>query len=118
MKINAIDIGKGHPIVFLHGWGGNYMMMNPHVALLSHDYRCINLDLFGFGSSEEITNYHSFDDYIQNLHEYLLSLKVETPIFIAHSFGARVAIEYAQKYPIRALILTGAAGIKAPLSLA
>ncbi|MGN1344051.1 MAG: alpha/beta fold hydrolase [Traorella sp.] len=116
MKINGYDISKGQALVFLHGWGGNHMMMNPHVSLLSHDYRCINFDLFGFGLSEDIHNYHSFLDYVEALHAYLKALEIESPIFIAHSFGARLAICYAHHYDTKALILTGAAGLKAPLS--
>ena len=46
--------------------------------------------------------------------------KRENPqvILLGHSFGGRVAIKYAARYPenLRSLVLTGAAGIKHPLS--
>ena len=90
-------------------------LMNPHAALLSHDYKCINLDLFGFGKSDEIEDYHQFEDYVDALHTFLISKDVYDPIFIAHSFGARVAIAYASKYPVKAMVLTGAAGIRPPV---
>lgn len=40
-------------------------------------------------------------------------------ILIGHSFGGRIAVKYAVKYPekVENLILTGAAGIKRPLSV-
>lgn len=117
LKINAIELGKGEPILLLHGWGGNLMLMLPIASSLSHDYRCIALDLFGFGKTDEIENYTSFNDYIESLHEYLDSINVFNPIIIAHSFGARIAVLYALKYQVRALVLTGAAGLKKPLSL-
>ncbi len=117
MKINAIELGKGKPIVFLHGWGANLTMMKTIASSLSQDYRCIALDLFGFGKSDEIENYTSFNDYIEALHTYLESIHVVNPIIIAHSFGARIAVLYALKYEVSALVLTGAAGLKQPLSL-
>ncbi|WP_281627315.1 alpha/beta hydrolase [Traorella massiliensis] len=117
MNINSFITGDQQPLVFLHGWGANMQMMNPHAALLSHDYKCINLDLFGFGKSDEIENYQKFEDYVDALHTFLISKNICDPIFIAHSFGARIAIKYALKYPVKAMILTGAAGIRPPLSL-
>lgn len=116
MNINSLITGNQFPIVFLHGWGASMQMMSPHAALLSHDFRCVNLDLFGFGKSDEIEDYQNFDDYAEALHHFLVEQKVHEPVLIAHSFGARVAILYASKHPVRALILTGAAGLPAPLS--
>lgn len=43
------DIGDGPPIVFLHGYGGNRVTWSPWLATLSRDYRCIVVDMTGFG---------------------------------------------------------------------
>lgn len=110
-------MGEGKPIVFLHGWGMNHTMMLPIAKPLSENYQVICIDLFGFGNSHEIENYINFNEYIDNFHQFLLSLDIHKPVIIAHSFGARVAFNYAYKYPVEALILTGAAGIRSPLSI-
>lgn len=117
MNIHYEIVGNGIPIVFLHGWQSNMYMMQPLVNRLSRDYTCINLDLFGFSLSDEIPDYRCFDDYIHALHDFLCLHNIENPIFIAHSFGARIAILYASYYPTRLLVLSGGAGIKAPLSM-
>ena len=117
MNIHSLITGNQFPLVFLHGWGVNMQMMSPHAALLSHDYRCVNLDLFGFGKSDEIEDYQDLDDYVHTLHQFLMEKDVHEPVLIAHSFGARIALIYASKYPVKALILTGAAGLRAPLSI-
>lgn len=116
MKINYLEEGVGSCVVLLHGWGMNANMMKPVIRSLSRDYRCICLDLFGFGETDEIRDYHHLSDYIEELHQFLESLNVQNPIMIAHSFGARLAVLYASKYDVKAMILTGAAGIKQPLS--
>lgn len=117
MNINYEIVGSGKPIVFLHGWGTNKDFMQPLVSLFSKHYQCINLDLFGFGSTDEIEDYECFDDYVEYFHLFLMAHMIEHPILIAHSFGARLAILYANKYPVDALILTGAAGIKSKLTI-
>lgn len=111
-----MDFGKGSPIVFLHGWGQNLNMMMPIAKSLSISYRCFVPDLFGFGGSDEFVHYEEFADYVEKVHDFVKSRGIENPILIAHSFGARIAICYAYRYGCKALILTGAAGIKAPLS--
>ena len=37
--------------------------------------------------------------------------------FIAHSFGARIALRYAYRYPVEKMVLSGAAGIQAKRGL-
>lgn len=60
---------------------------------------------------------------LNNLNSGILAVNKETNaqqkfILIGHSFGGRIAIKYAEKYPqkIEKLVLTGAAGIKHPLN--
>lgn len=109
-------IGQGQSIVALHGWGMNHTMMMPIAKELGKNYQVYICDLFGFGKSEEIPEYHEFNDYIEAFHKFICEKQINEPILLAHSFGARLAFLYAAKYPVKALIVTGAAGLKAPLS--
>ena len=116
MNIHHQILGSGRNVILLHGWGQNYTMMNPIQQKLKEYYRTASLDLFGFGDSEAIENYDTFDDYVEAFHQFVLEHELNEPILIAHSFGARLAVRYALKYPVSALVLTGAAGIKPPLT--
>lgn len=116
MNIHYQIAGSGRNVILLHGWGQNCTMMNPLQQKLKEHYRVASLDLFGFGESEAIENYDTFDDYVETFHQFVLDHELTDPILIAHSFGARLAIRYALKYSVSAMILTGAAGIKPPLT--
>lgn len=116
MNIHHQILGSGRNVILLHGWGQNYTMMKPIQQKLKEYYRVAALDLFGFGETDAIENYDDFDDYVDAFHQFVLDHELSEPILIAHSFGARLAIRYAQKYSVSALILTGAAGIKPPLT--
>jgi pimeloyl-ACP methyl ester carboxylesterase len=102
----------GRCVVFLHGWGQNRTMMEPIEKQFEKDFRVINLDLPGFGVSDIPLKSWGVYEYTDFLKEFLDAINVENPILIAHSFGARLAIIFASRYPTRKLILTGAAGIK------
>lgn len=105
-------------IVLLHGWGQSSELMMPIYEYFKKDYRMINVDLPGFGHSEALNQTWGVYEYTDWLHDFLESIDVKNPIIIAHSFGARLAIIYANLYPTKQLVLTGAAGIKDKQSIA
>lgn len=111
LNLNYIQYGKGKDIVLLHGWGQNIAMMQPLGNELSN-CRITILDFPGFGESEEPKESWAVEDYSNLLHELLTELKIKNPILIGHSFGGRVAIYYASKYPVEKLVLFGSPCIR------
>lgn len=111
-KLNVIVKGEGTPIVLLHGWGQNQYMMKFLQDYFCKEYKVLNLDLPGFGESEEPSVVWDIQEYAICLHELLIQYHIENPILIAHSFGARIALRYALMYPVSRMVLTGAAGLR------
>lgn len=111
LHVNIECCGDGEGIVLLHGWGQNMYMMQCIQHHLADRYKILNLDLPGFGKSEEPPYAWSIWEYATFLEDVLIQYHIKQPIIIAHSFGARIAIAYAAKHSCKALILTGAAGI-------
>ena len=109
--------GQGDPIILLHGWGQNTTMMQFIADHLSNRYTVVNLDFPGFGNSDEPPVAYSVDDYADWLNSLLDHLGLTNPILIGHSFGCRVALVYASKWPVKKMVLTGAAGIREKQSL-
>lgn len=109
IEINYIEYGKktGQAIVLLHGWGQNIQMMDPLGKPLSKENRIVMIDLPGFGESEEPNTILSISDYADIVHHLLESLKINNPILVGHSFGGKISLLYASKYPTKKLILLG-----------
>jgi len=107
IKINYKDFGNkdGLPIVYLHGWGQNIAMMEPIAKPFTKTHRLIILDLPGFGESDEPTYAWTLEDYVDMIHALLEKLKIDKPNLIGHSFGGKLSILYASKYPTSHLIL-------------
>jgi len=113
VSINYTDNNKPHrAVVCLHGWGQHLQMMNPIVDHFGESFRTVNIDLPGFGLSDPPLRTWGITEYTEAVKQLLETLQVNEPIFVAHSFGARIAIQFASQYPTCKLILTGAAGIK------
>lgn len=113
VQVNAICKGNGKTsIVLLHGWGQNYYMMKFIQDYFSEQFTVLNMDLPGFGESEEPKDVWNIDKYADFLHEVIQYFDLDDVILIAHSFGARIALKYSLRYPVKKMLLTGAAGIQ------
>lgn len=117
IKTHYLDEGMGQALVCLPGWGQNTEMFLPSFNHFKHRFRVIVVDFPGFGESATMNTAFAVDDYVDWLNALLVELKVENPILMAHSFGARVAIKYANLYPVKKMILTGAAGVRPKRSI-
>lgn len=106
-----IKEGYGKSVILLHGWGCNKTIFNRLIKDLKDKYCFYSLDLPGFGeSSIEIPL--SVEEYGDILHRFIKKNNIDSPIILGHSFGGRVAINYASRYYCEKLILVDSAGIK------
>ena len=108
INVNYVQYGNGKDVVLLHGWGQNIEMMQFIGDRLGDKFRITILDFPGFGESEEPKEEWTVGDYVDLLHELVLSLEIKNPIIVGHSFGGRVGIKYASKYDVEKLVLMGA----------
>lgn len=116
--INYNIIGSGPPIILLHGWGTNYHTFDYLVKELKDNYTIFQIDLPGFGLSDEPKYIYSLDNYVHFLKTFIYELQIESPIILGHSFGGRIAIKYASMNDnISKLILVDSAGIKHRLTI-
>ena len=112
-KIHYSQSGeKGKAVILLHGWGQNISMMEPIEKHLASNFCVYNLDLPGFGGSEEPKEAWSIYDYEGMLEDFCAAFHITDPVLIAHSFGGRIALIYASKNPVSQMVLTGGAGIR------
>lgn len=104
--INYIDYGnsEGNVIVLLHGWGQNIDMMKPIGDKFKKGYRIIIVDLPGYGKSTEPTSPWTVADYVEVIHELLVTLNIFKPILIGHSFGGKISLLYSSKYEVDKLV--------------
>jgi pimeloyl-ACP methyl ester carboxylesterase len=112
IKTNYIQTGQGNDVICLVGWGQDTRMFEPTLNFLSSHFRVTCVDYPGFGLSDMMSQAWSMDDYVLWFEEFVRVLGINEPIIIAHSFGARIALKYNLRNPIRKLVFTGAAGIK------
>lgn len=94
------DMGKGFPIVFLHGNNLDSSYFGRQ-GLLYQDYRLIFIDSRNHGRSSRQVLKMSFEQMAVDLEEVLSYLAIDRAIFVGHSDGANLAMVYAGLYPNR-----------------
>lgn len=103
MLLSYFDNKKNGPVVlFIHGtasandiWEKQYQLLN------KSDYRVIGVDLRGHGKSKDPGGVCTTGDHVEDLKKTLEYMDIKEPIIIiGHSFGAVLAVKFAEKYPI------------------
>jgi pimeloyl-ACP methyl ester carboxylesterase len=115
----------GPTVVILHGWGRSLEAVRQLGGLLSSECRVVLIDLPGFGRSPlpfAATNdgggWGTFE-YSERVKQFLDQSGIERCVLMGHSFGGRLSVRLAAKYPhlVTGLILVGSHGLKRRRSL-
>jgi non-heme chloroperoxidase len=99
VSINIEDVGTGRPIVFIHGWPVNHEMFEyQFTELPKHGYRCIGIDLRGFGDSDKPWNGYSYDTMADDLRAVLDNLNLQNVVLVGFSMRGAIAIHYMARH--------------------
>lgn len=111
MTNRILDIGKGTPILLLHGMGG-IKPLNLIQVGLEKDYRIIKPTMPGFLEEDGLITY-SDELYVSFIENLRLTLQIEKWIVLGYSMGGRTAMNYAFCYPehVDKLILVDTVGV-------
>jgi len=108
------DIGKGFPLVLVHGFLGSSKMWEPQIEVLKKNYRVVTPDLPGFGKSNKAKSYDNINDMAQTILDCLKEKKIEKFYLLGHSMGGMIVQEMAKLVGERIIKLicygTGAVG--------
>lgn len=102
-------------IVILHGWGHSRKMWMGFCSMFKKQ-NVICPDLPGFGERKLISDKWKVSDYADWLEKYLNNQNLEDIVLIGHSFGGKIAIEYASRHQtkIKKIILISAPVLRRP----
>jgi pimeloyl-ACP methyl ester carboxylesterase len=99
MMLSHFSVGTGSKtLVFLHGMCEDKSVWVDTILAMG-DYRCVALDLPGFGESEMPDSIETIEDVASEVVESLKILGVSRAIMFGHSYGGYVALALARKYP-------------------
>lgn len=103
-RIHYLDEGQGPVVVFLHGSGngacGYSNFKGNYPVLAQRGYRCIVMDMIGFGYSDKPDNVeYPLSFFVECVKQALDVIGVERCTLLGNSLGGAVALGFALTHP-------------------
>lgn len=99
VELHYDDIGKGAPVVLIHGWPlSGRSWENQVSALIEAGYRVITYDRRGFGYSSQPWDGYDYDTFADDLKALLDHLDVKKATLVGFSMGGGEVVRYLSKY--------------------
>lgn len=96
--------GRGEPLVLLHGWSFDTRSWDDQMEAFTDHFAVLRYDLRGFGRSA-LPKLDEPYSHTEDLVALLAHLDLGRIHLLGHSFGGRIAIDFAFKYPERLISL-------------
>lgn len=92
-------LGRGRPIIFLHGWVGSWRYWINAMQIASTSFRAYALDLFGFGDTMHDPLRYSLERQADLLKYFLEEMGIGKVALVGHNLGALVGFSYLKQWP-------------------
>jgi len=99
VRIHYLIVGKGDPVVLLHGYAQTSHMWRPLMAKLAGSHTVIAPDLRGAGQSSTPTDGYTKAAMVHDIHALVSKLGYKIIQIVGHDIGLMVAYAYAAQYP-------------------
>ncbi len=92
-------LGRGRPVIFLHGWVGSWRYWIASMQITSTSYRAYALDLWGFGDTAHNILSYSLEQQASLIDRFLMEMGIGKIALVGHGLGALVGMTFASRFP-------------------
>ena len=92
-------LGRGRPIVFLHGWVGSWRYWVPTMQVASTSFRAYALDLFGYGDTDHKPVRYTLEQQSALVNRFLEEMGIGKVALVGHGLGALVGFTFMNQWP-------------------
>ncbi|MEN0006821.1 MAG: alpha/beta fold hydrolase, partial [Bacteroidota bacterium] len=113
--IAYVDEGEGSKtLLFVHGLGSYLRAWDKNISVLSKDYRCIAVDLPGYGKSSKGNYAFDMQFFAQALQQFIQQLDLKEITLVGHSMGGQIAMHVVldEVAAVEKLVLLAPAGFE------
>ncbi len=87
-------LGRGRPIIFLHGWVGSWRYWINAMQVASTSFRAYAIDLFGFGDTVRDPKNYPLERQAGLLNKFLDEMGIGKVALVGHDLGALVGFQF------------------------
>ena len=104
VELTVRDTGNGPALVLVHGLASNLRIWDLVVERLAPSFRIVRYDQRSHGLSADADRDFAFADLAADLRGLVDALGLDRPVIVGHSWGASVALEYAERHDCRGVV--------------
>ena len=97
--IAYLDIGEGPVVLMVHGNMSSSVHYEPLISRIKDKYRCIALDLRGFGDSSYNNRFDTLEELADDVNLFTEALGIDSYYLVGWSNGGGVSLKLCAKYP-------------------
>jgi len=101
VPLHFVEIGRGVPIILLHGFPLSNVIWNPVAERLQDQARLILPDLRGHGGSPAPEGAYTMPELAGDVIALMDRLEIKEAIVVGHSMGGYISLAFARLYPHR-----------------
>ncbi len=91
-------LGRGRPVIFLHGWVGSWRYWISSMQVTSTSYRAYALDLWGFGGTAREKDRYGIKEQTLLVRSFLDEMGIGKIALVGHGLGALVALDFTSTH--------------------
>jgi pimeloyl-ACP methyl ester carboxylesterase len=92
-------LGRGRPLIFLHGWVGSWRYWIPTMQAASFSYRAYALDLWGFGDTAKNPALYPIHEQCRLIYQFMDKMGLPRAALVGHGLGAWIALQFSKQHP-------------------
>ena len=89
-------LGRGRPVIFLHGWVGSWRYWVPAMQTAAMSFRAYAIDLWGFGDTAHDKACYTLAEQVKLLDRFMNEMGIGKVALVGHGLGALAAILFAR----------------------
>ena len=99
VNVYVEDWGSGKTIFFIHGWPVSHKMFEYQFTQLpKHGYRCVGIDLRGFGKSDKPWGDYNYNVFADDVKRVLEVMDLRDVTMAGFSMGGAIAMRYMARH--------------------
>ncbi len=94
-----LDEGQGEVVLMIHGNMSSSIHYEPLISRIKDKYRCIAVDLRGFGDSSYNNRFDTLDELAEDVNLFLEKLGIDSVYLVGWSNGGGVSLKLCAMHP-------------------
>ncbi|MBQ9536142.1 MAG: alpha/beta hydrolase, partial [Clostridia bacterium] len=94
-----LDEGQGEVVLMLHGNMSSSVHFEPLITRIRDRYRCVAVDLRGFGDSSYNARFDTLDELAEDVSLFMEKLGIDSAYLVGWSNGGGVGLKLCAMHP-------------------